>query len=958
MSSPASLGQAAERFLEELTALDSADDRARYVAAHPDVKNAELLSALTTRVLRQIRVSTEHALRMAEAACAIAEGIGTPAARAEGLRSKANALYASGQNAVAADLHAEAAELFEQAGDRNELARTLSTSIQPLLLLGRYQQALAAGERARQIFREQGNRWRLARVDFNIGNIFYRQDRFQDALDAYQSAYQELRKHDDAEGIAGALSNLATCHISLNNFRDALANYEEARKFCAEHQMPLLVMQADYNIAYLYFLRGEYGQAIEMLRAARMKAKELSDAYHGSLCNLDLSEIYLELNLHAEALELAQAAHSGFEALGFAYESAKALACSAIACSQLGQPFEAVERFAKARETFLRENNLVWPSLIDLYQALVLFNEGRLFESRRLAISAHESFRSSFRSKAVLAQLLLARILLRMGEAAPALESSRSAVSDARDLQLPVLVYQGEFVSGLAHEALRNATEAYQCYVRAQQALETLRGNLRGEELKIAFFKNKLEVYENLVMACLGLPGADPVKTAEEAFRYIEQAKSRSLMDLLLQPVQRYPEPDADSGQSELVRNIRNLREELNWYYNLIEREQLRPEEKSQQRVEVLERQVRARETDLLRILQEASLSEATQAGIPLPTHLPLDEIRQSLPADATLLEYFLMQDRFIACTLTRESIRVVPVTLHSRVQSLLRLLQFQMSKFRLDAAYVQNFEETMQKSTQAHLRQLYSELIAPIAADLLGKHLVVVPHDILHYVPFQALFDGERYLIDRHTVSYTPSASIFTLCQRRTPPTSGTTLLMGVADPQAPSIDDEIAALRAIVPNPTVFAGNDATEDALRRHGPDSRVVHIATHGHFRQDNPMFSSIRLAGSYLSLYDLYELKLAAELVVLSGCATGLNVVTAGDELIGLVRGLLQAGAHSLVLSLWDVNDRSTADFMVAFYRRRLAGTSNAESLQGAMAEIRAKYPHPYHWAAFVLIGRL
>ena len=958
MSSPAASSEFTDKLIAALAALDSTDERRQFVLTHLELQTTELLSSITGRVLRQIRVSADQALRLAEAACSIAEVIGTPAARAEGYRSKANALSANGQNAAAAELHAKAGELFEQAGNRNELARTLSTSIQPLLLMGQYEQALAAGERAREIFRQDGNLWRQARVEFNIGNIFYRQDRFQDALDAYTRAYQELLKHDDAEGIAGALSNLATCNISLNHFADALANYEEARKFCTDHQMPLLVVQADYNIAYLYFLRGEYGRAIELLRAARIKAKELNDAYHGALCNLDLSEIYLELNLHAEAMELAEAAHAGFEKLGMTYESAKALAFSAIACSQLGQPFEGIERFSKARETFLRENNVVWPSLIDLYQALVFFNEGRLFEARRLAKAGYESFQSTYRSKAVFAQLLLARIALRMGEHAEALKQSRDAVAMAEQLQLPVLIYQGEFVSGQSCDAMHNSANAYQSYVSAQQSLETLRGNLRGEELKVSFFKNKLEVYENLVAACLALRDGDPVRRLEEAFRYIEQAKSRSLMDLLLQPVQRQVDAEQEAGQSELVRNIRNLREELNWYYNLIEREQLRPEAKSQARVEVLERQVRARETDLLRTLQEASLAEAGQAGVQLPTHLPLEQIRETVPEDATLVEYFLVQDRFIACVLTREIIQIVPVTLNARVQSLLRLLQFQMSKFRLDAAYVQAFESAMMQSTQGHLRQLYEELIAPIRAALHGKHLILVPHGVLHYVPFHALFDGEQHLLDRYSISYAPSASIYALCARRPTAASNSALLMSVADAQAPLIEDEIQALASILPNPTVLSGNDATENALRSYGPDSSIVHIATHGHFRQDNPMFSSIRLAGSYLSLYDLYELRLSAELVVLSGCATGLNVVAAGDELMGLARGLLQAGAKSLVLSLWDVNDRSTAEFMVAFYKRLQSGSGKAESLRGAMAELRQKYPHPYHWAAFVLIGRL
>jgi CHAT domain-containing protein len=118
-----------------------------------------------------------------------------------------------------------------------------------------------------------------------------------------------------------------------------------------------------------------------------------------------------------------------------------------------------------------------------------------------------------------------------------------------------------------------------------------------------------------------------------------------------------------------------------------------------------------------------------------------------------------------------------------------------------------------------------------------------------------------------------------------------------------------------------------------------------------------MFSSIRLGGSHLSLYDLYHLKLPAELIVLSGCATGLNVIRPGDEVVGLVRGLLQAGAQSLVLSLWDVHDSSTKEFMVSFYTRLQQGLSKPRALQGAMTELRERYPHPYYWAPFTLIGK-
>ena len=145
-------------------------------------------------------------------------------------------------------------------------------------------------------------------------------------------------------------------------------------------------------------------------------------------------------------------------------------------------------------------------------------------------------------------------------------------------------------------------------------------------------------------------------------------------------------------------------------------------------------------------------------------------------------------------------------------------------------------------------------------------------------------------------------------------------------------------------------------TQEVLREKGAVSRFIHIATHGWFRQDNPMFSSINLGNSQLSLFDLYQLNLPAELITLSGCGTGLNVVVGGDELIGLKRGLLYAGAQGLLLTLWDVNDQSTAEFMKLFYQRLQVDPDKARAFQYATAEVRKAYAHPFYWAPFVLVG--
>jgi CHAT domain-containing protein len=143
-----------------------------------------------------------------------------------------------------------------------------------------------------------------------------------------------------------------------------------------------------------------------------------------------------------------------------------------------------------------------------------------------------------------------------------------------------------------------------------------------------------------------------------------------------------------------------------------------------------------------------------------------------------------------------------------------------------------------------------------------------------------------------------------------------------------------------------------------LRERGLETGILHIATHGIYRQDNPMFSGIKLGDGYLNLYDLYQMRLGAKLVTLSGCATGMNTVAEGDELLGLQRGLFCAGASSLLLSLWDVHDQSTAQLMQEFYRGYVDSGEMVESLRAAMRKIREQNPHPYFWAPFVLVGKV
>ncbi len=940
-----------EKLLRELVDLTTDSTRNKFIASHPRLLKVNVVQQLNEVVRGKLRENVREALFLAESSVAIARQLKNKEALGRSLRSKANALYMLGENQQALDFHAEALRIFREIGNPEEEARTLIPSIQPFILLGKYDQAFTAAQDAKKIFRNLGDDKRWAHVEINVGNIYHRQDRFDEGLACYERAYEMLLPLRDSEGLAVALYNMAVCLITLNDFPRALATYQRAREMCVSHGMTLLVTQSDYNIAYLYYLRGEYSRAIEMLRATRIECEKNGDAHVLALCYLDLSEIYLELNLSSEAKETAHEGYLRFQKLGMGYEEAKCQAYEAMASSQLGKALGSLELFGQARAKFVSEKNLVWPWLMDLYQAVVLYNEGRLFEARRLCSGAAEFFDGSFLpSKAVLCHLLLARLSLRTGELAAARAESTRAIERLAQLEAPVLHYQAHFLMGQLQQASGDFAGAYGSCQKARESLETLRSSLHGEELKIAFMKNRLEVYESLVELCL--MRSETSDGTAESFSYIEMAKSRSLAELLTRsgPAIR----SGDAGQSDLVRRIRDMREELNWYYRRIEIEQLRAEEPSPERIEKLQKEALAHENELLHVLRDLPQSESATHG---PAIRSLDSIRASLPPDAALVEYFSLKDQFIAAVVTHDDLKIVPLTPVSRVINLLRMLHFQISKFKLGPDYARTFEKSMLGVVQAHLRQLYEEVFAPVRALVSARHLVIVPHGVLHYLPFHALLDDTGYLIDSFTISYAPSASIFTHCQEKAAHTSGPSLVLGIPDARAPLILEEVRAVAEIVPDAELFVGLQANEQVLRERGSQSRLLHIATHGKFRQDNPMFSGIRLGDAYLNLYDLYQLKLNAELVTLSGCATGMNVVTPGDELLGLIRGLLYAGAHSLLLTLWDVHDQSTSEFMTRFYRRFQDGQGKAAALRGAMIELRETHPHPYHWAPFALTGK-
>jgi len=945
-----------EKLLADLAGEPDARRRSRLLESHPDLWRPQTVSRCCEEVVRLLHVDVRQAERMVGAARLMAERLGDDASRAASLRALGNIYYRKRKYQVSLDLYQKALAIYQRLGDALDAGCTLNNSLQSLIYLGRYPEAMDHARQARQIFERLGDPLRLARLDANMGNILYRQDRFEEALELYRRAHHAFLEIGEPQDVAISLKNTATCQISLNLFPEALATYEQARAYCTVHQMPVLAAAADYNIAYLYYLRGEYTRSIELYRAAREDCRTLGDVYREALCDLDQSEMYLELNLVEEGAHLAGRAQKAFRKLGMGYEAAKAQTNLAISLTHHGDTGLALELFRQARQLFDGENNRAWIATIDLYQALVHYQDHRLDDALEFCQRALDFFAPSpLFTKSVLCRLLLARIHLDRGESAQARQVCLAALDRLQQTETPALSYQAWYVLGVVEEALGAPEAAYRAYLEAHLHLENLRSHLKAEEMKIAFLKDKLEVYEALVRMCLARDQSQA--TFETAFAYIEQAKSRSLADLIAFRSQGLPA--SRKTERALVDQVNALRGELNSYSRTIQLLEGRAANLIAPQLVKLRRSARNCEQRLVESLANLRVEDAEYSNLHTAGSVPIETIRASLPEGAMLVEYYSVGDRFHACLLSRDSLKIVPAGSVSDLRRVLQLLRFQLSKFRLGPDYAKVFDRQLLDATNAHLHEFHQQLIAPISGDLKpASHLIVAPHDYLHYLPFHALPDARGVALgDRFTISYTPSASVYYLCATKPAGADGGSLVLGIPDPAAPRIEDEVRAVAGVLPHSEVFLGSDATARVLRELGARSRFVHIATHGSFRQDNPMFSSISLGDCHLNLFDLYQLNLPCELVTLSGCGTGLNAVVGGDEILGLVRGLLYAGAQGVLVTLWDVNDRSTAEFMKLFYEALQAHKNKAQAVQEAMAEIRRRYPHPYYWAPFVLVGR-
>jgi len=482
------------------------------------------------------------------------------------------------------------------------------------------------------------------------------------------------------------------------------------------------------------------------------------------------------------------------------------------------------------------------------------------------------------------------------------------------------------FERGRIAESEGDLTEAIDFCKKAIEIIESQRSTINTEANKIGFVGDKQKVYHHIISALF----ADSQYAA--AFDYAERAKSRALVDLLAENRKLVPK---NSQINSMLTELDRLDMGTKVQGSGASTEDIN--QRNERSIEIKEK-VSAVAPELYSLVS---------VSVPSPS-----EIQSLVAPDETIIEYYYFGEDLYVFIITDNGIkaqRLGGTNLVGEVEDLRKALETPDSR---------SYSELSGK--------LYDRLIRPIEHIVHTKNLVIVPHGILHYLPFSALYNGKEYLIDRYCVSYLPSSSVMKFLKERKIHGGEQMLVFGNPDLGDPRYDliyaeKEALTISKIFPKSKVFLKSEATETAFKNVGGGFSYIHFACHGMFDAGSPLNSGIYLGkdsenDGHLTVGELYSTRLDAELVTLSACETGMGTIKQGDDVVGLTRGFLYAGSNSIVASLWKVDDLATSKLMAEFYSR-LGRTGKSEALREAQLTVKAQYRHPYYWAAFQITGK-
>lgn len=771
-----------------------------------------------------------------------------------------------------------------------------------------------------RIFAASGDGSALALGLTKQGHIYRMQGQAQNAIGLYTQALQAATAARNSTRQVDALSWRALAESNQRNIGAALADASEAVRLGQGIDDKDVFARALDVLGTVQLAQFDLAGAADSLNREVAMAASAKDPFSPYYAYLNRSDVYLKT---AEKCDYELSFAPCYQALDRAR----------------GDLEEARKIAQKLGYTALEQQTQQFLGEVETRRALIRSQEGM-----------HQTLqqKSAFHPKKLSDVLVTDKFVPAPGPIPPPLQQLYEAsVREQKQFGAFADVAEARtwYTEGLMNEMRGNGDAALAAYLKAVDALEKDRRTLRDDKSRGTFLEDRIGFYYSPILQLLDRHRYD------EAFQLFERSRSRALADLLASRTLgiRRPAEQKLYAESAMVRT--QIADAQSRLFELASQANAAS---SPSRMAALQTQIGSLEEQDRQITARMTADAPRLRNLVSSTPATLAEVQASMRAgNYEILQYLVLQTAVIVWHITADTVTVRNV-FRPRSELAGKVGTLQQSLSDRNAAF-----------DQTTARELFLFLVAPVLQHVRSERLVIIPHEDLQYVPFQVLqnpADG-RYLGERFQISYAPSATVLQSLK----PSSGLAggRLLALADPSITAAPVEVAAIAKLFPaKQKVVTDVLATKRDFASWAGAYDVIHLSVHGKFDASEPMLSYLLFApdsgdGGHLTAAEMFGLPLdGSRLVVLSGCETGRVEATHANEILGMVRALLYAGAGTLVLSHWKVDSDATALWMQTFYESAQT-KAGPEAARAALLRVKAvpAYQHPYYWAAFTMVGR-
>jgi len=819
---------------------------------------------------------------------------------------------------------------------------------------GKYAQALDYYQQALAISQEVGYRAGEGTALNGIGFVYYSQGQYELAIDYYEQALAINRDMSDRAGESVTLNNIGLVYNDQGYYREALKYYQQALVIAREVGNRAGEGATLDNIGEAYRGQGQFEQALEYYLLALAILQEIGDLPNEGVALNNLGLVYYSQGQYEKALDYFQ------QALAIEREAGNR-AGEGITLDNLGLIYYSQGQYENALDYYQQALAIEREVGNRGGEGITLDNLGMAYRAQGEYALAFDYFQQALVVSREVSDLFGEALSLNhlgddfhyQGQYEQALDYYQQALAIVK--VSGNRVGEGRTLNniGSVYAAQSQYPEALDYYQQSIVVFEELRAIAGNDAARASFIGQYTVVYKNAAYT------AHQLQQDQQAFAFSEQGRARSFLDAITTGTVEL----SDQPAAELV-----AREQEAYAIWIASQDALSLAETQSPLdptlISALDTQIAdAKQTHIEALQAIEARGDELSALVPgRSTVLSLGEVQNLLDDQTTLVSYFIIDDNSgaLAFIITHNSFSVVelpnatPSNLKTAVEELL---------------------PSLQDIHPQPLQDLYAWLVSPITEQIKTPRVGIIPHLSLHYVPFAALTDGQTYFGEQYQLFLLPSASSLRYIQQHAAQAtnSGAVVFGDPATDQTelPILPYAAAEAGAVATTLGVsnYTGSAATELRLRESVGDVAILHLAAHGEYNQYNPLYSTLYLApdadGQYdgrLEVHEIFGLNLkGSQLVVLSACETQLGQLSTGDEVVGMTRAFMFAGAPSVLASLWRVDDEATQTLMTAFYKHwREDGMNKAQALQAAQADVRAnpKWESPYYWAGFVLSGNV